>query len=103
MGLGKKIPGIQRGGKDFLPCDGRMLGAPLQAEQGELCRSGSGRVLAHPLGRSSPGSSQGWEETPGQGGLQRAAETIRQKLICKENLATVRANIDFVFVCFCRA
>lgn len=48
-----------------------------------------------------------WEGATGQGtggsGRAAAAGIIRQKLIRKENFTAVRANIDFVFVCFCGA
>lgn len=92
------MPDIRRGAKYSLNGNGRMLGAPLKAEQGGICRRGQA-VSSH----IPSGSGAGQE--PRQGGLQRAAAAriIRQELICKENFAPVRANIDFVFVCFCRA
>lgn len=98
-----------------------MLCAPPKAEQGWFCRRDSScspaalvlgaRQAFHPFplpqqpGITSREGAAGQDTGPWQGGLRRAAAAgiIRQKLICKENLATVRANIDFVFACFCRA
>lgn len=81
-----------------------MLGAAPKAEQGGFGRRGSGSVPTSPQDHGL-GGNRGAAQELWQGGLQRAAAAgvIRQKLICKENLATVRANIDFVFVCLHRA
>lgn len=92
LGFPEKKLGIKKGGGKGIPHYQKGCCAPLGLKQGVFLQPWEQRGV---LGWESAGSC-------GAGGLWRAvaAGIIRQKLICKENLAAVRRNIDFVFVCF---